>query len=122
MFGKVDTDIGYRNAISESRYIGKVCPKHPELKGERRKIGYICVGCNADKRHRQRQKPEARAKADVARRLEAENKAASKAWEESRMNAVKAEAQAMSIANGETNYKKYWVAAMDKLILAGKLK
>ena len=38
------------NSISETRYIGKVCDKHPELKGERLKRDYQCPACRNEKK------------------------------------------------------------------------
>ena len=33
------------NSISETRYIGKICEIHPELKGERLKRNWRCPAC-----------------------------------------------------------------------------
>lgn len=37
------------NKLSESRYRGKVCEKHPEEQGARYFRNYGCVGCQRDK-------------------------------------------------------------------------
>ena len=37
------------NGLKENRYFGKVCEKHPELGGERRKANRKCVKCASDK-------------------------------------------------------------------------
>lgn len=41
-------------SVSPSRYIGKVCETHPELKGLRRKVSYQCVKCMSEKKIRSR--------------------------------------------------------------------
>jgi hypothetical protein len=35
-------------SISDTRYIGLVCAKHPDLQGERNKRNHECVGCRRD--------------------------------------------------------------------------
>lgn len=42
------------SAVSESRYIGKPCAKHPELGGLRLIRNYVCVECMRETRRRSR--------------------------------------------------------------------
>lgn len=36
------------HSLTPNQYIGKVCPKHPELKGLRSRPSYRCVKCMSD--------------------------------------------------------------------------
>ena len=38
------------NEMTDKRYIGKICAKHPEFEGLRLKRGYECVQCRSDKK------------------------------------------------------------------------
>ena len=42
------------SAVSPSRYVGKVCDKHPELGGLRLIRNYTCVGCMRDQKRKSR--------------------------------------------------------------------
>lgn len=61
-----------------SRYFGKVCARHPELNGERRKVNRSCPACSNEKRVAYaRLNPEDKAKkAERTRRYAAANKPA----------------------------------------------
>lgn len=54
------------NAISESRYIGKICEKHPELEGVRHIRTHGCVGCQRDRNKAYKKTPSGKA-AEAAR-------------------------------------------------------
>lgn len=56
------------NSVSETRYIGKICEKHPEEGGLRFKKTCGCVGCHKDKQKKYRQTPEMREKLAAAAR------------------------------------------------------
>lgn len=43
---KAAKTLGY--SLTPNQYIGKVCPKHPELKGLRSRPSYRCVKCMSD--------------------------------------------------------------------------
>lgn len=43
-----------------TRYLGKICEKHPELLGSRRRTNGVCHGCQADKNKAARMSPEAK--------------------------------------------------------------
>jgi hypothetical protein len=47
---------GSKNQMTNLRYIGKVCAKHPELSGERRRPIGRCVGCQRELSRRWREK------------------------------------------------------------------
>ena len=57
------------SAVSPSRYVGKVCDKHPELDGLRLIRNYTCVGCMRDQKRKSRSttglSPEQRREAKV---------------------------------------------------------
>lgn len=36
------------HSLTPNQYIGKVCPKHPELKGLRSRPSYRCIKCMSD--------------------------------------------------------------------------
>ena len=38
------------NEMTDKRYYGKVCTRHPEFEGLRLKRGYECVQCRSDKK------------------------------------------------------------------------
>jgi len=38
------------NEMTDKRYYGKVCGRHPEFEGLRLKRGYKCVQCRSDKK------------------------------------------------------------------------
>lgn len=38
------------NEMTDKRYYGKICTKHPEFNGLRLKRGYECVQCRSDKK------------------------------------------------------------------------
>lgn len=42
-----------KNTRPGTRYFGKICEKHPELKGERIVNNWSCVGCHREKRKKQ---------------------------------------------------------------------
>lgn len=44
-----------------ARVIGKVCPRHPELEGARYASNRACVGCSAEWRTKQAERPKTRA-------------------------------------------------------------
>ncbi len=108
-------------AISDTRYIGKVCESHPELKGERRKKTYLCVGCIAEKRKIFRAQPievrsrnadtyERRQKDRIARRIEA--------VVQKKIDGVAVD---MAIAAGTTEWQQFKQAAREKLEKEGGL-
>ena len=43
-----------RNILTDSRYIGGICTKHPEFKGLRIRINYKCVQCDSEDTTRRR--------------------------------------------------------------------
>src|SRR3974390_3632268 len=64
-YGTLKTRIEQAIASGLKRYFGQVCPKHPELKGERRIYGTgrprtQCVGCYREQRPAQRKAYRAR--------------------------------------------------------------
>jgi hypothetical protein len=42
------------NELSDKRYLGKVCSKHPEFNGLRAKSSSICVQCASEKKVKKR--------------------------------------------------------------------
>jgi len=38
------------NEMTDKRYLGKICERHPEFEGLRLKRGYECVQCRSEKK------------------------------------------------------------------------
>lgn len=45
------------DTLTEGRYLGKICPEHPALKGLRRKQSRECIGCRRDRAHERAKRP-----------------------------------------------------------------
>jgi predicted Fe-S protein YdhL (DUF1289 family) len=110
-------------SISDTRYIGSVCAKHPQLKGERRKASYVCVGCQRDKNKKHRKSligahehseamKEARSANTLARKIQ-----------ETRQRQIKIRAEDICVKLGDSmrNWADYYQQAVDQLKKEGIL-
>ncbi len=97
-------------AISPSRYRGAVCAKHPELKGERAKKNYLCVGCTSEKRAERKRRPEV----IEARRTAREILRVANLQEKKDIDATRQIALDIAISHGSIDYLPYWAEAVAK--------
>lgn len=49
------------NELTDARYYGKICEKHPEFRGLRNRKTYKCVECHSEGRGKKPTRPPARA-------------------------------------------------------------
>lgn len=108
------------NSVSPTRYIGTVCQKHPELKGERRKKTYVCVGCQRDRNKQYRATSAGRESHNEAVKQAYANQAYARKILQSRLAKVKAMAIQMARdAGAASDWASYYQRALDECRVQG---
>lgn len=107
-------NITHLESISDSRYIGAVCLRHPALKGLRRKVGYKCVACVQEAKQRYRRKYADRIaihKKDAREKDAVAHEIRKRITHEIR---VKAAMMASKELKDPTKWKLYWTEAKEE--------
>lgn len=104
------------NSVSPTRYIGAICPKHPELKGLRRKSHYACVGCTADARKRYKSQDHIRAKINEEKRHGRESEMIARKIARAVQNDIRVIAceMASKALKDPTKFQMFWIEAKEE--------
>lgn len=105
-------------AVDDVRYIGRICDKHPEKNGLRRRRTHACVACENEYRKKSAQRPEAK----EARRKRLQNKRDGVRLDEAMKLVIRRRAVELYLRSGgnpniaATQYGPFWNTARTQLI------